>query len=359
MRNLNLKMVRVYFAVCVIAGAVTTAWALEPTIVTFDNGTEGWEPGGDDAAIAPDGGNPGSYWNVRSWDPANESVVLKGWSEITNDSNYDFIGDYTAKGPVRLSVDVAVTDYTYYWFGSWVEEYRQVVFEFIDYDDPYTDPDTGYSWPYTSVSFPAGYLPARDTGYKTFTVDIPDPSSTELPAGWFGAGGPDDPDTYMPSLPPGRTFADVMAGVDEIKIHNIEPGYYYDFGFVYDLDFDNISITELPRDCGGVTPTVQVDSDGVVRGGPLDGRPYRGVLQGTKGDDVISGTDGDDTILGIGGNDRICGFGGDDKLNGAQGNDFLDGGEGTDLLNGGPDGDTCINGEMMIQCGPAEGPSAR
>ena len=96
-------------------------------------------------------------------------------------------------------------------------------------------------------------------------------NATELPAGWTGFGGPEDPNTFLPQLPPGVTFADVLAGVDEIQIHAIEPGYYYDFGFIYDLDFDNISIADLPRSCDGHEATVFVDGDGIVHGGEYDG----------------------------------------------------------------------------------------
>ena len=361
-----------------IAGAAlmgaTATPAQVPTVVTFDNGTEGWTPGGDCGTVLPSGGDPGARWNIASvicGEPNN--YILQGYFILSNNTNPAFLGDYGAKGPVRLSVDVDVTDFTYYWFGSAVEEYRQVVFELIDHDIQYTDPNTGYSWPWASVIYPAGYLPNRNAGYKHFNVDIPDPSSTTLPSGWVGFGGPEDPVTYMPQLPPGVTFADVLAGVDEIQIHAIEPGYFYDFGFIYDLDFDNIAITGIPQGCEGQTPTVWVDGDGIVHGGASDGQIYTGTLAGTPGDDVILGTEGDDAIQGLAGNDLICGSGGndnliggkdndmmfggegDDTLIGQQGHDYLDGGAGRDVLNGGADGDTCLAGEVVTECGPSHG----
>lgn len=373
MKRFNSKLVGVAVTAFALAGLLTTAHAFEPKTVTFDDGVEGWVPGGDCGTVIPDGGNPGAYWNVASVVCGENSYILQGWSVLRNDTDPAFIGDYSAKGPVRVSIDINVNDYTYYWFGSWVEEFRQVVFEFIDYDNPYTDPDTGYYWPYTSVIYPAGYLPNRNAGWKTFTVDIADPNATELPNGWTGFGGPEAPPTYMPQLPPGRTFADVLAGVDEIQIHNIEPGYFYDFGYIYDLDIDNITIREMPRECNGQEATIWVDSAGMVHGGEFDGLAYAGELVGTWGDDVIVGTDGDDSINGLGGNDLICGedgddalhghFGddfilggpGDDTLIGQKGHDFLDGGEGRDVINGGADSDTCINGEVVNQCGENHG----
>ena len=369
MKSFNLKRMGTIVAVVAMAGFLTTAQALEPTVVTFDNGTEGWAPGADCGTVIPDGGNPGAYWNVVSQECGSGTPILQGWFILANWTDPAFIGDYTAKGPVRISIDVNINDYTYYWFGSPVEEYRQLVVEFVDYDNPYTDPNTGYSWPWTSVIYQAGYFQNRNAGWKTFDIDIADPNATELPEGWVGFGGPEGPPYYLPQLPPGRTFADVMAGVDEIQIHNIEPGYFYDLGFVYDVDFDNITIRELPQDCEGQEATVYVDYDGIVHGGQEDGLPYDGVLHGTQGDDVIVGTMGDDSLQGLGGDDLICGgagnddlhggqgndmiFGGegDDVLTGQKGNDFLSGGEGRDIINGGPDSDTCVGGDVFQLCG--------
>src|SRR5262245_54514466 len=373
MMRLSLRLAAGLVAVALMGAPATQAQV--PTVVTFDNGTEGWTPGGDCGTVVPTGGDPGARWNIASvicGDP--NSYILQGYFILSNDTNPAFLGDYSARGPVRLSVDVDVTDFTYYWFGSAVEETRQVVFELIDHDIQYTDPSTGYSWPWSSVIYPAGSLPTRDAVWKHFNVDIPNPSATTLPAGWTGFGGPEDPITYLPQLPPGVTFADVLAGVDEIQIHAIEPGYFYDFGFIYDLDFDNIAITTLPQGgCAGEQPTVFVDGDGIVHGGAYNGQAYSGSLVGTQGDDVIQGTEGNDSIQGLGGNDRICGLGGNDSLIGGRGNDFilggsgddtligqaghdfLDGGEDRDIINGGNDGDTCIAGEVVTQCGVGHG----
>jgi hypothetical protein len=74
---------------------------------------------------------------------------------------------------------------------------------------------------------------------------------------------------------------------------------------------DECEVDDEPM-CEGMAPTVYVDGDGFVVGGPLDGRPYFGVLMGTAGDDVIMGTDGNDMIMGGGGNDTVCGNGGND-----------------------------------------------
>ena len=193
--------------------------------------------------------------------------------------------------------------------------------------------------------------------------------ATEVPEGWTGNGGPEDPNTYMPQLPPDRTFADVLAGVDEIQIHNIEPGYFYSYGFIYDVDFDNITIKELPQECQGQEATVYVDYDGIVQGGQFDGQPYNGRLTGTHGDDVIVGTSVQDDIQGLHGNDLICAGAGNDKVHGGQGEDmmfgeegddnllgqqgidYLSGGPGDDMVNGGPGSDTCVEATSFKLCG--------
>jgi Ca2+-binding RTX toxin-like protein len=219
--------------------------------------------------------------------------------------------------------------------------------------------------------YPAGVFPNRDAGWKTFNIDIEDPLATEVPEGWVGFGGPENPETYMPQLPPDRTFADVLAGIDEIVFHSIEPGYFYAIGFLHDLDFDNISIGSIPQICNGQEATIYVDYEGIIRGGHFDGRPYTGVMHGTDGNDVIVGGPEGDTIVARDGHDMICGGGGDDNINGQYGDDFIDGGEGDDNiighigddflvggegrdhLNGGPGADSCLSGEVVNNCGTA------
>ncbi len=68
-----------------------------------------------------------------------------------------------------------------------------------------------------------------------------------------------------------------------------------------------------PR-CGGQAATVHVDASGIIRGGLLDGQPYRGLLLGTPGDDVMVGTPGNDRMVGLAGSDVLCGGGGDDRI---------------------------------------------
>jgi Ca2+-binding RTX toxin-like protein len=88
---------------------------------------------------------------------------------------------------------------------------------------------------------------------------------------------------------------------------------------------------EIPQ-CNGVTATIYVNEEGLIVGGPHDGKKYRGILRGTSQDDVMVGTDGREVILGFSGDDFICGLNGKDRLIGARGNDSLFGGNGRDLV---------------------------
>ncbi len=371
MKCFDTKLAAMIIAGLAMVGLITTAQAIEPTVITFDYGTEGFDANPDCETIHEDGGNPGAFWNFANR-YCDGDWVVRAYFDTRTSTNPAFVGDYTAKGPVRISVDVNVNRYDFlsFWGPPFeVEEYRQLVLELIDYDDPYTDPDTGYSWPWTSVIYAAGYFPDRLDGWKNFEIDIADPTATEVPEGWFGFGGPENPTTYMPQLPPDRTFADVMAGVDEIVLHSVEPGYFYSIGFLHDIDFDNLTIKELPQECEGQEATVYVGYDGIVVGGQFDGQVYSGKLNGTHEDDIIVGTDAQDDIQGLHGNDLICAgdgndkvhggqgadimFGeeGDDNLLGQQGTDFLHGGPGDDMVNGGPGADTCVEASSFHLCG--------
>jgi hypothetical protein len=356
---------------------VGTAAYAQPKVVTFDYGTEGWTANPDFETIGYDDEH-GNFWNFTCIDYDNGIYNLRGWYDVRNDSDPAFIGDYTEKGEVRICVDVNVNVYDYFsWFGGWMaaEQWREVAIVLRDNDMQYQDPNyPNYPpFPWAEAQFYVSNLHSREDGWATYCADVTDVDSFELPDGWSGYGGGEDPDTYMPIFPPGYGWSDLLAGVDEIRINSVLHGWFYSYNFVHDLEFDNIRIGAIP--CADQEPTIFV-SNGIVHGGPPDGQLYNGVLKGTNGDDVISGTGGGDTILGYDGNDLICGRGGDDQIkglfgddmidggpgddtiNGQVGNDFLNGGEGRDNLNGGPGDDTCVGGEVFNSCGQGDGPTA-
>ncbi|MFZ9690819.1 MAG: dockerin type I domain-containing protein [Phycisphaerales bacterium] len=215
------------------------------TSVTFDDGAEGWSgpqgPGGT-SGVVPTGGNPG----------ANLRTVFNNFGiTFINSTNPAFVGDYTAAEEMTIAVDIRVDEIAF--FGQNVS--RPWLVEIRDYDGA----TGGYPW--NSVWFKFANISAAANGnWITYSVTF-DPRSTSLPPGWGGTGA-EDPTTYDPILPPGVTFADVLAGVDAITFTTLEPGYF--FGFTdFDLRLDNITIERTaaaPADLNG---------DGVVDGADL------------------------------------------------------------------------------------------
>ncbi|MHC5025405.1 MAG: PEP-CTERM sorting domain-containing protein [Planctomycetota bacterium] len=207
----------------------------DQTVVDFEKGAAGWtgsQGGGGSTVVETTGGNPG----------ANMHTVFNNFGiEFRNNTNPDFVMDYTQHDSVTLSIDLEVIDISF--FGTpagrpWLVEIRD-----------YQNVPAGY--PYVSVWYLFEWVGAGP--WTTWSVTIEDTSVAELPAGWGGYGA-EDPDTFEPILPANRTFTDVLAGADELAFHTLQPGYF--FGFTdFDLRIDNITISTadsvLPGDANG------------------------------------------------------------------------------------------------------------
>ena len=89
---------------------------------------------------------------------------------------------------------------------------RDLMVYFLDYQHP----PKGYDS--ISVGVKIGTL-QMGQGWQRMTVTVPDTTSLTLPEGWVGTGATDRDGNTM--LPPGRTFAEVMAHVDEIAIQTV------------------------------------------------------------------------------------------------------------------------------------------
>lgn len=211
-------------ALAAVAALSPAATALADT-VTFDNGPEGWSIQ-NAVTIDPVGGNPGA--NLYHYQIDTFGV------NIANTTNPAFVGDYTAKGPVSLSIDVKVNQIWDFFVG---DVPRELVVELRNYDLA----QGGYPW--VSVWTKVGDI-YTGLDWTTMSADIADPTSATLPAGWGGTGS-EDPNTFEPILPAGVTFADVLAGVDEIVFTSYVPGYFYGFTN-FDFAVDNISIVPAP-----------------------------------------------------------------------------------------------------------------
>jgi len=139
------------------------------------------------------------------------------------------------KHPGRVEVGLKANVFSIFFFSREVP--RTLVLEIRDHKNP----PEGY--PYTSVWVPLGTLQSKDVGWHKFAVRIDDTQATDLPAGWGGTGA-EDPQTFGPVLPEGRTFANVLANADEIAFTTLEPGWYYDMA-QFDVAVDHLFVKHV------------------------------------------------------------------------------------------------------------------
>jgi len=206
-------------------GAAAQAGEPNDAQVGFDNGAEGWSLNGWDT-VTPTGGNPGARLHWENF------IDTFGMSART-DSHAAFLGDYTAKGPVQLSIDFQV-DFIQF-FGTPVS--RDLVVILFD--------DDGFAGaPPAAVWTQLGTLDGNGMPWTTFRASVTDVHSDQLPAGWHGAGD-EDPVTFEPVLPAGRTWTNVLQGIDRIEFTTFVPGFFFGFTF-FDVSVDNISIEPVP-----------------------------------------------------------------------------------------------------------------
>jgi len=246
------RSVLVTACLAALASALAAAPALAGVTVNFESGSAGWSVNGNEN-INPVGGNPGAFLDHYQFDTFG--------IQIRNDTNPDFIGDYTARGPITMSVDVKVDVIAF--FGSPVS--RDLIIEFVDYDNPPA------FYPYVSVWAHVGTLQPTQP-WTSYSINIDNPGSVTLPAGWGGTGD-EDPVTFEPRLPPNRTFASVMAGVDEVRFTTYVPGFFYG-GTEFGLGVDNVSLQEQGGACKPDLTT-----------GAIAGQPGYGVPDGSLNND--------------------------------------------------------------------------
>ena len=206
----------------VLAALPTLGVAQQAVNVDYESGTLGWVGpvgGTGQSAIDPVGGvGGGAGYRIDFSD---------FFITVRNGQNAAFTGDYTQFDSVTLSTDLRVDQVDFFFSPvprPWLVELRNTKLA-----------QGGYPW--TSVWFKFTDISAATHGsWTNFSVTISDPDATTLPAGWQGYGA-EDPVTFAPILPPGVTFADVLAGVDEVVWSTAEPGWFFgqtDFDFTMD-----------------------------------------------------------------------------------------------------------------------------
>ena len=229
---MNRRGMRSVLLVGIVATLVSTASAdsANNALVTFDNGSEGWSLLGWDVTT-PTGGNRGARIH---WD----DFIDNFWMAARSDSHPAFIGDYTRKGPVTLSIDWQV-DYIYFFFSPVPRDLVVILYD----DDEFNGAPPAAVWAHL------GTLDGNGMDWTTFSVDVTDVTSSTLPVGWNGAGD-EDPNTFEPVLPAGRTWANVLQGVDRIEFTTSVPGWF--FGFTnFNVSIDNVGIAPISAECPG------------------------------------------------------------------------------------------------------------
>ncbi|MCA9309993.1 MAG: hypothetical protein KDA21_02245 [Phycisphaerales bacterium] len=216
----------VYQSAIGVAVFTTAVTAAGTTVVGFDGGSNGGFTG--NAVFEASGGNPGGAARHIT-DLFFNDLRTGGLGEP---ANQNFLGDYSSFTDIEFSVDVK-TNMLDDFIGNPIA--RSVGIMLIDRDIQGPDGASG-------VFFELGLLGVNFTpDWTTLSVTIADPTVSGLPAGWIGFGDT-DPNTFEPILPPGATFASVLAGVDEFRVTGAVPGFFYTNAF-WDVQVDNISVT--------------------------------------------------------------------------------------------------------------------
>lgn len=241
----------------VLATTAALGQAQQTVNTDFESGTLGWT-----GPLGP-GGATGVQPGIGNGGGAGFQTIFNNFLvTFANGANSAYTGDYSQFDTVTLSVDVKVNLIEFFFSPvprPWLVELR-------DYDLA----QGGYPW--TSVWFKfADISEATHGDWTTFSVTIDDPTASALPSGWRGYGA-DDPVTFEPILPAGVTFADVLAGVDEVAFTTGEPGFF--FGFTdFDLVLDNIKIettggpfSDLGSGLAGSGGVPQMFGDGSLAG---------------------------------------------------------------------------------------------
>ncbi len=213
--------------------STTTAFAASTTVAGFDGGSDDGFIG--NAFFVPTGGNPGGNAHHAASLFFND-LRTGGVGEPANPS---FLGDYSPFAEVTLGFDVKTFSLADF-IGNQIV--RTIGIRLVNRDIQGPDGDSG-------VFYDAGLIgldPNPDWETRSVTFD---PTSSTLPPGWIGFGDT-DPNTFEPLLPPGVTFGDILAGVDEFAVTGAVPGFFFTDAF-YDVRLDNISVL-VPEPGAGV-----------------------------------------------------------------------------------------------------------
>jgi len=213
--------------VLTVLSLASASFALPDGLVTFNDGTGGWEGsqgiGGVGTFVDENEGNPA---------PGLHTVFNDFGITFRNSTNPEFVQDLSQVFGFAFGIDTKVNDIAF--FGTPVP--RPWLLELRDFDaGPNSDQFASVWYKFADISA------ATHGEWTRFFVQVSESDYGSMPAGWRGAGA-EDPVTFEPMLPDGITFADVIAGYDQIVVTTLEPGFF--FGFTdFDVVVDDIALT--------------------------------------------------------------------------------------------------------------------
>jgi probable HAF family extracellular repeat protein len=226
----NLFRVAIPVVGLLLANAVS---AQATSVITFDQGWEGWNASGSNTTIVSTGGNPGSHAST------DENLYdLAYWVDDIMSTGSPFIGNLAQHESITFSVDVKVQSIAV----NGTEVTRPLIIGFRKFGSN------------ASVWHVLGELHAGQE-WTTYSVTV-DPRSTSLPQGWGGTGA-DDPDTGGPVLPNGVTFASVMADVNETALYGTIP-YQSNDAADFKVRIDNLRIVHGSKPAGVKPPHYEI-----------------------------------------------------------------------------------------------------
>lgn len=211
-------MTKLTLTLTALALATASASGAHAATTDFSNGPEGWTGNGEVADFV---GNPA---------PAFYSLVESFGLSWRNTGNAAFVGDYGRAPSVTISLDVLTNSITY--LGT--EVTRGLFVKLSSFG-----PEGDAAPPTATLYYRLGTLSAATPGWQSYSVTIDDTTAAALPSGWGGVDG-----DGLLQLPPGVTFADVLADVDQIEFTTFEPDYFYGFT-IFDVAGDNFAVDFL------------------------------------------------------------------------------------------------------------------
>jgi hypothetical protein len=219
----TILVVAVFAVICLVVPV-----AADTVVVGFDGGSNEGFTG--NFVFEATGGNPdGTARTVPTSSIFFPSLRTGGVGEPTNIA---FVGDFSSFTSVSFAFDVRVDSITDF-IGNQIARPFGVML--IDRDIQGPDGPSGVFFETPTLSA------SSQPDWTTYSVTINDPTSNDLTPGWIGFGDT-DPNTFEPILPPGATFATVLASVDEFRLTGAVPGFFFNDAF-FDMRIDNVSIT--------------------------------------------------------------------------------------------------------------------